>query len=74
MIEKNKLASLGEMAAGIAHEVNNPLGFISSNLEVLQDYFSLFHSAFSYIDSKALASFEQLKELINTMNDIYMEV
>lgn len=31
MIEKNKLASLGEMAAGIAHEINNPLTVIHSN-------------------------------------------
>ena len=31
MIEKNKLASLGEMAAGIAHEINNPITVINSN-------------------------------------------
>lgn len=35
MIEKNKLASLGEMAAGIAHEINNPLTVISSNNAIL---------------------------------------
>lgn len=35
MIEKNKLASLGEMAAGIAHEINNPLTVINSNNTML---------------------------------------
>lgn len=36
MIEKNKLASLGEMAAGIAHEINNPLTVIHSNNTIIQ--------------------------------------
>lgn len=36
MIEKNKLASLGEMAAGIAHEINNPLTVINSNNSLIQ--------------------------------------
>lgn len=36
MIEKNKLASLGEMASGIAHEINNPLTVIHSNNNMIQ--------------------------------------
>ena len=32
------MASVGVLAAGIAHEVNNPLGFLISNLESLKDY------------------------------------
>ncbi|MEN6566916.1 MAG: response regulator [Veillonellales bacterium] len=38
LIQQEKLASLGEMAAGVAHEINNPIGFVSSNLETLGKY------------------------------------
>ncbi|MGE3609508.1 MAG: PAS domain-containing sensor histidine kinase [Bacteriovoracaceae bacterium] len=37
-IHNAKLASLGEMSAGIAHEINNPLGIIIGNTEVLPDF------------------------------------
>ncbi len=38
LIQKEKLAALGEIAAGIAHEINNPMGFISSNLDTMDRY------------------------------------
>ena len=38
LVQAEKMASLGTLAAGIAHEINNPIGFIKSNLEVLQGY------------------------------------
>lgn len=40
LVQSEKLASLGQLAAGVAHEVNNPIGFVSSNLGALDDYFS----------------------------------
>lgn len=38
LVQKEKLAALGEIAAGIAHEINNPMGFISSNLDTINRY------------------------------------
>ncbi len=38
LIHHEKLTSLGQMVAGIAHEINNPVGFISSNLEHAFNY------------------------------------
>ncbi|UMY64047.1 DAHL domain-containing protein [Pseudomonas sp. LS.1a] len=40
LVQSEKLASLGQLAAGVAHEVNNPIGFVSSNLGALDDYFN----------------------------------
>ncbi len=40
LIQSEKMASLGQLAAGIAHELNNPAGFIFSNMTILPQYVS----------------------------------
>ena len=53
MIHAEKMASIGQLAAGIAHEINNPTGFVTSNLNTLGDYFSDLHGVLA--DARALA-------------------
>ena len=39
LLQQDKMASIGQLAAGVAHEINNPMGFLSSNLRTLTEYF-----------------------------------
>lgn len=39
LVQSEKMSSLGQMVAGIAHEINNPVNFIYGNLKPAQDYF-----------------------------------
>ncbi len=38
LVQSEKMAVIGQLAAGVAHEINNPVGFVASNLDSLSDY------------------------------------
>lgn len=47
LIQTDKLASIGQLAAGVAHEINNPIGYVSSNIGSLEGYIG---ELFKFVD------------------------
>lgn len=73
MIEKNKLASLGEMAAGIAHEINNPLTVISSNTSLVSKLYEknkLDEEKLKSLNQKTLAQVERITTIIKSLRSL----
>ncbi len=55
IIHQEKMASIGQLAAGVAHEINNPMGFITSNLRTLDKYAEKF-TEFIQVQARVITS------------------
>ena len=58
LVHSEKMASVGQMAAGLAHEINNPLAFVIGNFDPLEDYVSTILQMLNLHD-KLVASLDQ---------------
>ena len=50
LMQSDKMATIGQLAAGVAHEINNPIGFVSSNMVTLGKYIEKYNSYISQLE------------------------
>ena len=65
--ESERFAAIGQLAAGIAHEINTPIGFMRSNLNTLNHYIDTFAQLKKYANQ--IADFWQKNEMVFVRNE-----
>lgn len=66
LLHSEKMAAIGQLAAGVAHEINNPVGYVYSNLQSLGDYLDDIFRLTDAIGSGA--SLEDLRQIRNSID------
>ncbi len=61
LLQSERLASIGQLAAGVAHEINNPVGYVFSNLKTLAGYVDDLLRIIDAVDS--VANLDELRQL-----------
>jgi two-component system, NtrC family, sensor kinase len=70
LVQSEKLAGLGQLVAGVAHEINNPLAFVTSNVVVLQRDFSQLKAVLALYQSADARLVEAAPQVMAQINEL----
>jgi PAS domain S-box-containing protein len=73
LVQSEKMSSLGQMVAGIAHELNNPINFISGNIDVMEEYIADLKKGMAEIECLGEKDGELKKVLEKLENELELE-
>jgi signal transduction histidine kinase len=77
LLQSEKFSAIGQLSAGVAHEINNPIGFINSNLQTLQQYVVHYKQLLGILNQleKALKDKDQerVAQVVNSWERIRLE-